>query len=51
MQLFNTEKNQSQAIEGHACSFGSMTCEGASSSSTFFIFANRAADAAHVGMG
>ena len=48
MQLYSKEKNVSQPIEGHAASFATFTCEGATSPSTLFTFAAKSANGAKV---
>lgn len=48
IQLFSTEKNQSQSIEGHAASFIQFTPKNAPKAITLFIFANRGAAASKV---
>jgi len=48
IQLFSTEKNQSQSIEGHAASFIQFTPKNAPKPLTVFVFANRGAAASKV---
>eukprot|EP01119_Soliformovum_irregulare_P023468 TRINITY_DN818_c0_g1_i1.p1 TRINITY_DN818_c0_g1~~TRINITY_DN818_c0_g1_i1.p1 ORF type:complete len:1708 (+),score=626.33 TRINITY_DN818_c0_g1_i1:60-5183(+) len=43
MQLYSVERKVSQAIEGHASTFGEFTPSGASAPSTLFTFAKRTA--------
>lgn len=43
MQLYSVERKQSQGLEGHAGSFGSLTVEGNSAPSTLFCIAVRTA--------
>ena len=51
MQLYSKEKNVSQPIEGHAAAFASLTLEGATTPSTLFTFATKAAAGAKVRAG
>ena len=41
MQLYSSEKGQSQSIEGHAAAFSQFLCPGATEPSTLFAFANK----------
>ena len=41
MQLYSSEKGQSQSIEGHAAGFSQFLCPGATQPSTLFAFANK----------
>lgn len=41
MQLYSVNRNMSQALEGHCCSFASFTPDGAKSPSTLFSFAKK----------